>query len=312
MNRETSHQLAPIALFTYNRPIHTMETIKALQANLYADQSILYIFSDGPKTDKDEQKVKKVRQYLKHIKGFKKIEIIERPTNWGLAKNIIHGVTEIVNLHQKIIVLEDDIITSPYFLKFMNEALQFYQEEEKVMHISGYIPPIRTKGLPDTFFLKPTTCWGWATWKRAWKYFEKNPKKQINMLSKKQIHDFNLSNSYNHWETIKKNLSGEIDTWAVFWYLSTYLQDGLSLHPRDSLTQNIGHDSSGIHSTITTVFHSPLSNQSSWKFPSEIKEHPLARKRLEQFLRFHKFYIWKDKINSLLKTFFPKIIPESP
>ena len=161
---------APIVLFTYNRLLHTRKTVESLQNNELANKSNLFIFSDGPKNEKDQVIIKDIRNYLKKIKGFKKIEIIEREKNFGLANNIIDGVTKIVNEYGKIIVLEDDILTNQYFLKFMNEALEFYEKEEKVMHISGYMYPIDSKELPDTFFIKPTTCWGWATWKRAWKY----------------------------------------------------------------------------------------------------------------------------------------------
>ncbi len=133
------NNLAPIILFTYNRPWHTRQTIEALQKNLYADKSRLIILSDGPKTEIDVPKVQKVREYIKTVKGFRSIEIIEREKNWGLANNIIDGVTRIINEYGKIIVLEDDIVTSPYFLKFMNEALEFYKDEERVMHISGYM-----------------------------------------------------------------------------------------------------------------------------------------------------------------------------
>jgi hypothetical protein len=277
---------------------------------MYAEQSYLFIFSDGPKTEKDEPKVKEVRKYLKTIKGFKNIEIIERDKNWGLANNIIDGVTKIVNEYGRIIVLEDDIVTSPYFLKYMNEALNRYEDKEMVMHISGYMYPIKKEGLPDTFFLKPTSCWGWATWKRAWKYFERNPQKQITALSKEQIKDFNLNNSYDYWAQVVLNYKGKLHTWAIFWYLSVYLRGGLSLHPRESLTKNIGTDGSGTHfSGKTSIFEVELADKDSWEFPEEIVEHPLARRRLEDYFNKVKPPFWRriaskylpEKIKILLK-----------
>ena len=238
---------------------------------MYAEQSQLFIFSDGPKTEKDEPKVKEVRKYLKTIKGFKNIEIIERDKNWGLANNIIDGVTKIVNEYGRIIVVEDDTFTSPYFLKYMNEALSKYEDKEKVMHISGYMYPIKKEGLPDTFFLKPTSCWGWATWERAWKFFERNPQKQITALSKEQIKDFNLNNSYDYWAQVVLNYKGKLHTWAIFWYLSVYLRGGLSLHPRESLTKNIGADGSGTHfSGEASIFDVELTDKDSWEFPEKI------------------------------------------
>jgi hypothetical protein len=195
------------------------------------------------------------------FQGFKNIEIIERDRNWGLANNIIDGVTRIVNEYGKIIVLEDDIETSPYFLKFMNEALEFYEDKEKVMHISGYMYPVRKDGLPDTFFIKPTSCWGWGTWKRAWQHFERNPEKQIRLLSKEQIKDFNLNNSYNYWEQVVLNYEGKLYTWAIFWYLTVYIKGGLSLHPRDSLARNIGTDEGTHFKGGTNIFDVEISKK---------------------------------------------------
>jgi len=167
--------LSPIVLFTYNRPWHTKQTIEALQKNELAQDSELFIFSDGWKNVEDKPKVLEVREYLKTIDGFKKINIVKRDKNWGLANNIIDGVTKIVKEYGKVIVLEDDLFTSPYFLKFMNEGLMRYKDEEKVMHISGYAFPIKKEELPDTFFLKPTSGRGWATRTRDWKSTRRNP-----------------------------------------------------------------------------------------------------------------------------------------
>lgn len=281
------HNKAPIVLFTYNRLWHTKQTIEALQKNILADESELFIFSDGPKNENDVTKVNEVRAYLKTIKGFKNVIIIEREKNWGLANNIIDGVTRIVNEYGKIIVLEDDIVTSPYFLKFMNEALRFYENNEKVMHISGFMFSIDSAGLPDAFFLKPATCsGGWATWDRAWKKFEKNPAKQITLLSKEQIFDFNLNNAYDYWSQLVHNLQGKLNTWAIFWYLSIYLNGGLSLHPKESLSKNIGTDGSGVHTTSKDTFYDvKLTSINHWIFPSKIEENLIARKRLENFFK---------------------------
>jgi GT2 family glycosyltransferase len=299
--------LAPIVLFTYNRLWHTKQTVEALQNNLYAEESNLFIFSDGPKTEKDEPKVKEVREYLKTIKGFKNIEIIERDRNWGLANNIIDAVTNIVNEHGRIIVLEDDIVTSPYFLKYMNEALNRYEDKERVMHISGYMYPIRTDGLPDTFFLRFTPCWGWATWKRAWRYFERNPKKQVKLLNRKQIMDFNFNNSVDFWDQLISNLEGKLYTWAIFWYLTVYLNNGLSLFPRDSLTRNIGADGSGTHGSYRAdVIDVTLSGKDSWTFPEKIEEDQLVRERLEE--HFSRYF--KKTGLLFLREVVSKILPE--
>lgn len=295
--------LAPIVLFVYRRLWHTQQTVETLKKNELASESELFIFSDGPRNEEDMEKVQEVRQYIKTIDGFKKITIIERDKNWGLANNIIDGVTRIVNEYGKIIVLEDDLVTSPYFLRFMNEALERYKDEEQVMHISGYMFPIRKDGLPDVFFIKPASCWGWATWQRAWRYFEKNPAKQIRLLTKEQIRDFNIDNSYDYWEHLMLNYEGKLDTWAIFWYLSVYLKGGLSLHPRDSLVLNIGQDGTGEHfRSLTNLFTVELSNKSKWDLPDEIEENMIARERLKEYFNSIK--------PPFLRRLFSRILPE--
>jgi hypothetical protein len=301
--------LSPIVLFVYNRLWHTRQTIEALQKNELAGESEIFIFSDGPKKEEDISKVQGVREYVKTIKSFKKVTIIEREKNYGLATNIIDGVTKIVNKYGKIIVLEDDIVTSPYFLKYMNKALEFYEDKEKVMHISGYMYPIKTEGLPDTFFLKPTSCWGWGTWQRAWKYFERDPQKQIHLLDKEQINDFNLNNSYDYWSQVVLNYESKLYTWAIFWYLSVYLKGGLCLHPRESLAQNIGTDGSGTHlSGKTNVYDVTISYKDTWAFPVEIEENQLARKRLEEYFNSIKPPLWRRMIGKVIPTKVKKLI----
>ncbi|GLI54151.1 glycosyltransferase [Thermodesulfovibrio yellowstonii] len=274
---------APIVLFVYNRPWHTRQTVEALKKNEMAKESELFIFSDGSKSG-DEEKVEKVREYIKTIDGFKKITIIEREKNWGLASNIIDGVTTIVNQYGKIIVLEDDLATSPYFLRFMNEGLEMYKDEEKVMHISGYMYPIKKDGLEDVFFIKPTSGWGWATWDRAWKYYKKDVDYYLDIFDKKMIYDFNLNNSYKYFDQIIQNKQGKLNTWGIFWYASVYLQGGLSLHPKESYVLNIGFDEEGTHcKAATNVYNVDLIKEYKPNFTKTIVENIRARKALEDF-----------------------------
>ncbi|MBF0233897.1 MAG: FkbM family methyltransferase [Desulfamplus sp.] len=253
-----TNSISPIVLFTYNRPWHTQKTIEALKVNEMAKESELFIYSDGSKSELDTPKVNEVRNYLKKIDGFKNIRIIERKTNWGLADNIIDGVTNVVNLFEQVIVLEDDIITGPYFLDFMNDALNVYRHEKKVMHVSGYLyPSLNNFSGQDSFFLNVGTCWGWATWKRAWQYMETDPEKllsNMNDLHENEIERFNLDGGYDWYSHLHKNATGEMKTWAIRWYTSFFLKGGYGLHPKETLTVNIGTDGSGVHCAKNGIY----------------------------------------------------------
>ena len=188
--------IAPVVLFTYNRLAHTQKTVSYLQKNELAKQTPLYIYSDGPKKTEDLLKVNEVRDYLRTIAGFDRVKVFEREKNIGLAENIIIGVTEILNLHDSVIVVEDDLLTSQYFLTYMNDALLFYKNNEKVISIHGYVYPVAEQ-LPETFFIKGADCWGWATWKRGWSLFEKDGSKLLNDLRKRSLTKaFDFDNSY--------------------------------------------------------------------------------------------------------------------
>lgn len=275
--------LAPIALFVYNRPEHTRRTIEALQENDLATESDLVIFSDGPRIPADETKVREVRDYIRAVTGFRTVRIVERETNWGLAKSIAGGVTELCRERGQVIVLEDDLVTSRYFLAFMNDALDRYRDVERVMHISGYMFPVNTAGLPQTFFLRTASCWGWATWERAWKHFSRQPAKLIDEFTADEIGRFNFEGAYDFWDQVRKNASGRINTWAVFWYASIFRARGLCLHPAVSMVNNIGHDSSGQHHVESADFQTELAAARITQFEPNISENEDAYLRVKEY-----------------------------
>tara|TARA_B100000959_G_scaffold1417_1_gene1548 strand:- start:668 stop:1606 length:939 start_codon:yes stop_codon:yes gene_type:complete len=239
------NKLAPIALFVYNRLWHTCQTINALQKNKLSSESELFIFSDGAKNDNVSPQVKEVRDYIRTIDGFKKVTIIEQDMNIGLAKSIIRGVTKIVNEYGRIIVLEDDIVTSPYFLKFMNESLAFYENEDKVWHISGWNYPIYLNTENDIYLFRLIQTWGWATWKKQWSFFEKNTNKLMKEFSNDDIKRFNVDNTYNLWHQVILNKYKYSDTWGVYWYATIFKNNGMCVTPIVSFVKNIGLDGSG-------------------------------------------------------------------
>ncbi|MCX7953794.1 MAG: glycosyltransferase [Bacteroidales bacterium] len=291
-------KLAPVVLFTYNRLDYLKQTIEHLKENVYANESSLYIFSDGPKDEKDELKVKEVRKYLKSICYFKELHIIERQYNIGLAENVIDGVTTIVNLFDKVIVLEDDLITSRYFLKFMNEALDFYADIPKVMCISGYNCPIEIEGLPELFFVQDGQTWGWATWKRAWSLYERNPEKLIKTFTKSMIKRFDFNNSGQYWYQVVKNYEGTLKSWGIFWSATIFLNDGLTLFPRESFVNHIGKK--GTNFGNVNFYDVKISEKQSWTFPTQIEENCIARKRIEKFLHSVKSPWWIRLLKSLI------------
>ena len=275
--------LSPIVLFVYNRPWHTQQTIEALQKNELAIESDLIIYSDEAKTENEQENVDKVRLYIDQINKFKKVTIIKRETNWGLANNIIDGVTKVVNQYGKIIVLEDDLITSPYFLKYMNEALEVYKDEKKVWHISGWNYPIDSDNLKDVYFCYVMDCWGWATWKDRWKYYEKDADKVINEFNKEDIKKFNLDESEDFFQQIIYNKEKKINTWAIFWYATIFKKDGLCLHPSQTFVKNIGHDGSGVSGGINEVFASKISLNKNIDFILDIDENKIALERIRNY-----------------------------
>lgn len=280
---------APIALFVYNRIWHTKQTIESLQRNEMAEASELFVFSDGPKFGKDREKVSDVREYCKTITGFKRVTLIERQQNLGLAQSVITGVTEIVNRYGRIIVLEDDMISSPYFLRFMNEALEFYKDEEKVISIHGYIYPLKTR-LPDSFFLKDTGCWGWATWKRGWDLFDPDGLRLFSEIKKRKLQkQFDINGAYPYTKMLEDQIKGKNDSWAVRWYASAFLENKLTLHPGRSLIFNIGLDASGRHCGITTMYDIEVAKRPISLKGIPVEENVFALKEIEKFLKSAKW-----------------------
>ncbi len=302
------NNLAPIVLFVYNRPIHTKQTIEALKKNYLAEESELFIYSDAAKNKDAQKKVYEVREYIKTIQGFKKVTVIEREENWGLADSIIDGVTKVINQYGKIIVLEDDLISSPYFLKFMNEALEYFKNKEKIWHISGWNYPIDTDKLDNIFLWRLMNCWGWATWADKWKYYEKDVNKVINKFDKNDIKRFNIDGTENFWQQILLNKENKINTWAIFWYATIFKQNGLCINPSETFIENIGHDGSGIHCGESASFSSKLSKNDNINFNVNLEENLIALKRIQKFYKSQKKHFLLRLINKVSRIVIRKNI----
>ena len=280
---------APIVIFTYNRYEHFVKVIENLKLCDLANQSDLFIYSDGAKTEIEQDIVQKIRVYVKKIEGFKSVTLVAQNENYGLAKNIIEGVTKIVNEYEKIIVLEDDLIVSNQFLKYMNISLENFKDEKRIWHISGWNYPIDTINLPYLIQIRIMNCWGWATWKDRWNYFEKDPKKLINEFNKDMIKAFDVDNSGVFWNQIIANNNGLINTWAIFWYATIFLNNGICINPKISMVKNIGHDGSGTHKSIankTYTTNNEIFNFNEIDFKiHNVCENELAIQRIKEFYK---------------------------
>lgn len=291
-------QLAPIVIFTYNRPWHTQQTIEALLQNEYAAESDLIVYSDSPKNENAQAGVEETRKYIASIKGFKSLRIIERTENYGLANNIVDGVTSVVNEFGRIIVLEDDLLTSPYFLKFMNEALNLYESTEEVISVHGYIYPIK-RDLPETFFIKGADCLGWGTWKRGWTLFNPNGSELLKQLvDTKQCKAFDFGGAYPYTQMLQKQVSGQVGSWAIRWYASAFLNNKLTLYPGRSLIYHNGSDGSGTNCGVSDEFEVELSDTPIQVFPIEVDMSLVGKKA---FIHYFRYTITYSKIKARLR-----------
>ncbi|MGR5302993.1 glycosyltransferase [Vibrio alfacsensis] len=281
----SSNNLAPIILFVYNRKDHTQQTIQALQKNKLAEQSDLIIYSDGPKSANAISQVQEVRDYLKTINGFKSVKLIERDENWGLAENIIDGVSEIVNQYGKVIVMEDDIVTSPTYLLFMNQSLDLYENEKKIWHISGWNYPLADGCNTDAFFWRVMNCWGWATWNDRWQYFNKDPQKLIDKWKDEDIHRFNVDGTHDFWSQVLNNQSGKLNTWAIFWYATIFSNNGLCLNPYQSYVKNIGNDGTGENCGKVDIYSKEINSSEIKRWPNRVLEDDDCVKQIKIFFK---------------------------
>ncbi|MEM9830575.1 MAG: FkbM family methyltransferase [Bacteroidota bacterium] len=282
---------APIVLFVYNRPEHTRQTLEALTKNKLAKESILYVYADGPKPNTDvetQENIAKTREVVRQKQWCKEVHTKEAEDNKGLANSITEGVTEVVNKYGKVIVLEDDIVTSPGFLQYMNDALNIYESHEEVMHVSGYMFPVNIS-LPSTFFYNTASCWGWGTWQRSWKHFNPNARFLARKIKEQNlIESFNIEGTYPYfYKVLVDNAEGKQKTWAVKWYASFFLQGGHALHPYPSLVNNIGNDGSGINSPNTNRFGWEILATSIEVNLIPITESKKARRAIREYYRKH-------------------------
>lgn len=289
--------LAPIVLFTYNRPRHTKATLDALKANHLAPRAVLYIYQDGLKENATKSN--------ENSKYFKEITLIQRERNFGLADSIIDGVTNIINKYGTIIVLEDDIVVSPVFLDFMNAALNYYKDQPKVWSIAGWGYPITTQDLGDCYFWRIPHCWGWASWSDRWQHFKRDMSLDFkNSFNKSDIAYINLDGAADYFSHFTLNHKGKLKTWAIFNYLIAHKHNALTLCPSISYIHQIGFDGSGVHCGEEGNMLNPPSINTKFPiiFPKDIAESALALDRIRSFELVHKNTIPRRIRHKLVKV----------
>jgi len=243
--------LAPIVFFAYNRPDHTRQVLESLYRNKYADESSLWIYVDGPKAGASEETmaaIETVKKIVREKKWCGEVTIVEAEVNKGLVRSTTEGVTKMVNEFGKVIVMEDDNLVSPGFLTFMNDALDFYENNPRVMHISAYARPDLAAAAVNesTYFFYHTTTWGWGTWKRAWDKFTPDAMAVRNAVKQKgNIRKLNMDGTFEFFWGLYAVAKSNMNSWNTIWHSVVFLNDGLILYPKKSLVSNIGHDGTG-------------------------------------------------------------------
>jgi acetyltransferase-like isoleucine patch superfamily enzyme len=310
------NNLSPIILFTYNRPEHTQKVLDALAQNVESRDSVLYVFCDGAKlgaTSEDLLKIEAIRSLINKETRFKNVIVKVQDENKGLANSIIDGVTKVVNIHGKVIVLEDDIVTSKFYLSYMNTSLNRYQNEISVKQISGFAFDLDLKKTNSAYFMPLTTTWGWATWKRVWDEINFSPQDYLELKTNKTLRNqFNLDGSYDYSSMLITQMESEkLSSWGIRFWWSIFKSNGLVLHPDYSLVQNIGFDNSGVHCD-----NSDFSVTKNWNpnyriinYPSIINIKQNKFKQLKVYLKSNlEQHKPKMKFKNKCKRYFMKFI----
>lgn len=304
--------LAPIVLFVYNRPKHTRQVLEELARNELANLSTLYIYADGPKKDASPTQIEAIQETRKVIRENQwcgQVKIQENDQNSGLSKSIIQGVTEVINLTGRVIVLEDDILTSPYFLRYMNDALELFQHRMDIGSVNGFAVDFsKNEGFPPYFLLESSDCWGWATWKSRWDAYTPNA-----LLLKNTLIEQNKLGIFEyggHMEILNGQINGVFDTWDVQWHAVNVLQNRKGIYANVSFVDNIGQDGSGVHYNVKTELEHKRSELNNYRItlPQFVSGQPLTHsKKIEQ--KYRKYYklsftppLIKRVVNKLKRT----------
>lgn len=283
-------EFAPAIVFVYNRDEHTRKTLYALNENYYVERTDLFIFSDGAKRKQDIESVTKVRNCIKKFKEnnkFKSVTIFESEINKGLANSVISGVTYVMNMYEKVIVIEDDLVSSIDFLKYMNEALSYYEAYEEVWSIAGYTPNIKglNKYSADVYMCLRAGSWGWGTWKNRWDTIDWEVHDYEEFKNNKRIRKAFSKRGADMTKMLDMQMMGKIDSWAIRFCYEQFKQGKLTVNPKISRIKNIGIDGSGTHKV----------NESKWNVEcnTEIRDIVFIPPKLDKKLVRNYYNFWE-------------------
>ena len=240
---------APIILFAYIRLDTLQKTVLALQNNYLATQSDLFVFVDGPKNEEQKQKQKPLIEFLQSIDGFKSVHIEYSEVNKGLDPSIIAGVSSVIDKYGRAIVLEDDIVTTPNFLDYMNQALKTYESNKKVMSVSGFgLEVLKPKDyIADVYLFGRSTSWGWGTWKDRWDSVDWNISDWNQFKTdKKEIQRFKETGGSDMFSMLESCMDGG-GMWDIRFCYNMFKQNRSSVIPFLSKVENVGFNELATH-----------------------------------------------------------------
>lgn len=246
--------LAPVALFTYKRADHTKATLEALAQNTLAAQTSLFVFSDGPKREDEAAAVVAVRELVRATSGFASVTLIERPKNMGLAHSVITGVSELLAQHERVIVLEDDLVTSQHFLAYMNDALDQYRDDPAAFSVTGHTFPEPYLQVPedypfDTYAGYRCSSWSWGTWRDRWQRIDWSMNYFPTFCQDVTAQEVFNRGGPDMTAMLRLQHEGRIDSWAIRFCYAHHSHGMRCIYPTKTLVRNIGLDNSGTHST---------------------------------------------------------------
>jgi len=278
-------QLAPVLIFAYRRPQHLRRVVEGLRRNRLANETDVVFFVDGPSGANDIALVRQVHEVVDCVSGFRSVTKIGSTVNQGLSKSLINGIGHSLEVHDRVIVLEDDILVGPHFLEFMNAGLQVFRGDQRVASIHASVYPHEAR-LQEPFFIRGADCWGWATWRRAWEVFEPDGARLLRDLRQRGlIEAFDFEGTAPYKEMLIDQIQGRNDSWAVRWYASALVNEMLTLYPNQPMAINIGEDGSGTHRGSSSAYQQQLSQSPVTVERIPIVESEEGREAFREFFR---------------------------